>query len=60
MGKYSSVAIITTERKRSRRRRIEREDKPGIAGYETDHYDGRTDAVAIPEVVRGVGKTPQE
>lgn len=59
MSKYGSIAIISSDRRRSRRRRIEREDKPGIAGYEIDHHDGRRDAVAIPEVVRGVGKTQE-
>ena len=58
MGKYSSVGIITNlgdSKKRTRRTRIDREDRPGVAGFQTEHWSGRIDAVAIAPQAKGVG-----
>ncbi len=63
MGKYSSVGFINISgektSKRRNRTRIEREDGPGTAGYQTEHWSGRVDAVATPAPVRGVGNTQE-
>jgi hypothetical protein len=60
MGKYSSVGFIRSDsKKKVRRTRVEREDRPGTAGYQTEHWSGRVDAVATPDAARGVGNAQE-
>ena len=60
MGKYSSVGFIMPDsKKKVRRTQVEREDRPGTAGYQTEHWSGRVDAVATPDAARGVGNAQE-
>ena len=57
-----TFGIIRSDSKnKTRVTRIEREDRPGTAGYQREHWSGRVDAVAIAPQVKGVGEVrPKE
>lgn len=58
VGERSLVGQVVGGDGTKRTTRVPREDRPGVAGTITDHWDGRRDACARPETVHIRRNTP--